>query len=85
MVRIPYPNEEAPNEPSATGRELNIARMTRHFPPAMLAGFQAFGKGILSNEVLDDTLRELTILRVAHISGSKYERYQHDTMREKEV
>jgi alkylhydroperoxidase family enzyme len=78
MVRIPYPNEEAPNEPSATGRELNIARMTRHFPPAMLAGFQAFGKGILSNDVLDDTLRELAILRVAHVSGSKYERYQHE-------
>jgi len=78
MVRISYPNEDACNEPSATGRELDIARMTRHFPPAMLAGSQAFGKGVLSNDVLDETLRELTILRVAHVSGSKYERYQHE-------
>jgi alkylhydroperoxidase family enzyme len=81
MARIPYPS---PEQISDKAREfaaklppLNIFRMLSH-SDHLLEPFVRLGNGFLSKGKLDPVLREIAILRVGYLSGSRYETYQHE-------
>ena len=80
MARIPYPEVSALNDKVRTRVEqlppLNILRMLSH-AQANFIPFLAFGSSILTEQELDGKLRELAILRVAHLTGANYEWTQH--------
>ncbi len=80
MARIPYPELGALNDKVRTRVEqlppLNILRMLSH-AQANFVPFLAFGSSILTEQELDGKLRELAILRVAHLTGANYEWTQH--------
>lgn len=80
MARIPYPELAALNDKVRTRVEqlppLNILRMLSH-AQANFVPFLAFGSSILTEQELDGKLRELAILRVAHLTGANYEWTQH--------
>lgn len=80
MARIPYPETAALTDKVRTRVEqlppLNILRMLSH-AQANFIPFLAFGSSILSEQDLDAKLRELAILRVAHLTGANYEWTQH--------
>jgi 4-carboxymuconolactone decarboxylase len=56
---------------------LNIYRALAHSPELAL-GFMRFGNRILFKAKLDAKLREIAILRVAHLTKAAYERVQHE-------
>jgi 4-carboxymuconolactone decarboxylase len=56
---------------------LNILRMVAHAPPS-LGPFAALGGSLLLEAELPPRERELTILRVAHLTGAGYEWHQHE-------
>ena len=80
MARIPYPNSAELSEKVRTRvaqlPPLNILRMLSHAQGNFLP-FLAFGTSILTEQALDGKLRELAILRVAHLTGANYEWTQH--------
>ena len=80
MARIPYPKSEelADNVRAALAKlpPINILRMLSHAQGNVLP-FLAMGGSILHNQTLDAKLRELAILRVAHLTGANYEWVQH--------
>ena len=80
MARIPYPNVEDLPEKVRTAAEklppLNIMRMFLNAPTNALP-LLSFGQSILTKQELDAHLRELAILRVAHLTGANYEWIQH--------
>jgi 4-carboxymuconolactone decarboxylase len=80
VARIPYPELAALNDKVRTRVEqlppLNILRMLSH-AQANFVPFLAFGSSILTEQELDGKLRELAILRVAHLTGANYEWTQH--------
>jgi 4-carboxymuconolactone decarboxylase len=83
MARIPYPTDE---ELSDDARELlaqlpplNILRMFAG-APAALRPMSDLGQAILLQAELDPRLREIAILAVAHVSGSRYEGAQHENI-----
>lgn len=80
MARIPYPNIEDLPEKVRTAAEklppLNIMRMFLNAPTNALP-LLSFGQSILTKQELDAHLRELAILRVAHLTGANYEWTQH--------
>ncbi len=80
MARIPYPNIEDLPEKIRTAAEklppLNIMRMFLNAPTNALP-LLSFGQSILTKQELDAHLRELAILRVAHLTGANYEWTQH--------
>ena len=80
MARIPYPNVEDLPEKVRTAAEklppLNIMRMFLNAPNNALP-LLSFGLSILTKQELDAHLRELAILRVAHLTGANYEWTQH--------
>ena len=82
-VEIPLPadSELAPDvrETLAALPPLNIFRMLAA-APANLKPFFDWGISLLFQTELDAHLRELAILRVAHVTGSKYEWAQHATI-----
>ena len=82
-VTIPLP---ADAELDAEAREalqslppLNIFRMLAASPPTVKAFFD-WGTTVLFRTELDARLREIAILRVAHVTRSKYEWHQHATI-----
>ena len=80
MARIPYPNVEDLPEKVRTAAEklppLNIMKMFLNAPTNAIP-LLVFGQSILTKQELDDHLRELAILRVAHLTGANYEWTQH--------
>ena len=81
MARIPYPETDALSDQVATRLAqlppLNILRMLAH-AQANFIPFLALGASILTEQDLDAKLRELAILRVAHLTGARYEWTQHE-------
>jgi AhpD family alkylhydroperoxidase len=81
MARIPYPDPDAAPEPVrealAALPQLNIFRMIAHAESAFRP-FLRFGMALLTQSMLDPRLRELVILRVAALSGARYEWIQHE-------
>jgi len=64
----------------ANGFELlNIYRVLAHSPP-LCEQFMRFGNRVLFKAKLDAKLRELAILRVAHLTRARYERVQHEAI-----
>jgi AhpD family alkylhydroperoxidase len=82
-VTIPLPadSELSPEvrEVLASMPPLNIFRMLA-CAPANLKPFFDWGLSLLFQTELDARLREIAILRVAHVTGSKYEWHQHATI-----
>ncbi len=80
MARIPYPRVEDLPEKVRTAAErlppLNIMKMFLNAPTNAIP-LLSFGQSILMKQELDDHLRELAILRVAHLTGANYEWTQH--------
>lgn len=80
MARIPYPEKADLSDKVRSRLEqlppLNILRMLAHAQTNFLP-FLALGSAILTEQALDARLRELAILRVAHLTGAHYEWTQH--------
>lgn len=80
MARIPYPNiEDLPEKLRVRAKALpplNILRMFLN-APANATQIMSLGESILLRQKLDDRLRELAILRVAHLTKAHYEWTQH--------
>ena len=80
MARIPYPKLEDLPDKIRTAAErlppLNIMRMFLNAPTNAIP-LLSFGQSILTRQELDARLRELAILRVAHLTGATYEWTQH--------
>lgn len=80
MPRIPYPDVSALPETvqkMLEGTPLNVVRIGAHASPALFEAQGRLGYAVADPEVLDPKLREATILRVAHLSGSEYELHHH--------
>jgi alkylhydroperoxidase family enzyme len=81
MPRIPYPD---PATLSQTVRGyldragLNIVRMLANASEPVFEGFGAFSAAFYRPSQLDPLLREVGILRVGHLSKSKYEVFHHE-------
>lgn len=81
MARVPYLTvEDAPE--GARGLlgklpPLHVFAALAHSPMA-LKGFVKMGSGLLYEGQLEGALRELVILRVAHMSGASYEVAHHE-------
>lgn len=80
MARIPYPDPAELDDKVRTRLAqlppLNILRILSHAQGNFIP-FLAMGSSILSEQSLDGKLRELAILRVAHLTGAHYEWTQH--------
>ena len=80
MARIPYPKVEDLPEKVRTAAEklppLNIMKMFLNAPTNAIP-LLSFGQSILTKQELAAHLRELAILRVAHLTGANYEWTQH--------
>ncbi len=80
MARIPYPRlEDLPEKVRGAAEKLpplNIMKMFLNAPTNAIP-LLVFGQSILTKQELDDHLRELAILRVAHLTGANYEWTQH--------
>ena len=80
MARLPYPKLEELPEKLRTRVEalppLNILRMFLH-AQNNAAPLMSLGESILLQQELNARLRELAILRVAHLTGANYEWTQH--------
>ncbi len=79
-IRIPLPTDE--QLPAGARKILgnlppaNVFRMVAN-APSSLAGFVQLAGSILLQSELDGRLREIAVLRVAHVTGSRYEWEQH--------
>jgi 4-carboxymuconolactone decarboxylase len=82
-VKIPLPSDaELPPEVRdvlATLPPLNIFRMIAQ-APANLKPFVDYGTSLLFHTEFDARKREIAILRVAHVTRSRYEWHQHVTI-----
>ena len=80
MARIPYPKiEELPEKIRSRTEKLpplNILRLLMHAQTNVIP-LLSLGTSILTEQELDAKLRELAILRVAHLTGANYEWTQH--------
>ena len=80
MARVPYPDQTLVPEHlrriASTRLPLNIYRMLMHAETAM-PGYVDLGRRLLHDLALDPVLREMAILRVGFLSGSRYEIHQH--------
>ena len=80
MSRIPYPEVSTLHEAAQkalAGTPLNVVRMAAHASPPMFEAQGKLGMAIARPEVLEPSLRETVILRVAHLSNSAYELHHH--------
>ena len=80
MPRIPYPDLtklEPKVQKMLAGTPINVVRMAAHASPIIFEAGGLMGYGISDPANLDPRVRETVILRVAYISNSKYELYQH--------
>ncbi|AUX45572.1 carboxymuconolactone decarboxylase [Sorangium cellulosum] len=82
MARLPYVNiDELPEElrvSLARLPPLNLYRLLAHTPNVMQV--LALSSVNMCEAEIDQRLRELAILRVAHLTGSRYEWVQHATL-----
>ncbi len=80
MARIPYPDlEDLPEKVRVAAEKLpplNIMKMFLNAPTNAIP-LLVFGQSILTQQELAAQLRELAILRVAHLTGANYEWTQH--------
>ena len=81
MARIPYPETQDLSDKVSSRLAqlppLNILRMLAHAQDNFVP-FLSLGASILTEQELDAKLRELAILRVAHLTGAHYEWTQHE-------
>ncbi len=81
MARIPYVDPDNAPEPVAQLLDelppLNVYLMMAHAETSVRS-FVRLGNAILFKGELDPVLRELAILRVAHLSGAAYEIHHHE-------
>jgi len=80
MSRIPYPDlSQLPPvmQQMLAGTPLNIVRMGAHASQAMFEAQGRLAYAIARPDVLDPKLRETAILRVGHLSDSRYELHHH--------
>ncbi len=86
MPRIPYFDMADADENLCKAIEsrppLNIYRMLAHAGPAAV-GFLSLGSALLRENLLDDHLRELVILRVGILCRAPYEVFQHERLASK--
>jgi alkylhydroperoxidase family enzyme len=80
---LPYPEAESLSDEKRDvldgkfGRVLNISHMLMHAPDPFWRGQRALGRATVWDSTIGEALRELLILRVAHLSRSDYELYHH--------
>jgi 4-carboxymuconolactone decarboxylase len=83
MSRIPYPDLEEVSQSrlDALGYPerpmLNITRMALWAPQALWAAHYAFKRACIYDTTLQPRLKEVLILRVAHLSRCEYELHHH--------
>ncbi|HTV78706.1 MAG TPA: carboxymuconolactone decarboxylase family protein [Steroidobacteraceae bacterium] len=80
MARIPYPDVGTLPETMRrmlAGTPLNIVRMGAHASPTLFEAQGRLGYAVADPAVLAPRLRETAILRVAHLSNSRYELHHH--------
>ena len=86
MSRLPYPDLEtlSPAKRALVDtlgpKLLNVSRMAMHAPDPHWAAQRALGQAQVRESSFDKMLREIVILRVAHLSRSAYELYHHESM-----
>lgn len=83
MARIPYGDPQAPEARELVerivaerGSLLHLYQMLIHSPP-VAEGWLAFLTAIRQRGVLPGALRELVIIRIAHLNNAPYEADQH--------
>ena len=81
MALLPYPADDELDPRAAEVLErlpvrINLFSMLAN-APAMMRPTLGLGSAILRGGELDPKLRELAILRVAHVTGTEYEWVQH--------
>ena len=83
MARIPYADLSAPEaQPlvqrivAERGSVLHLYQMLMHSPP-LAEGWLAFMTKVRQQLSLPGDLRELVIMRIAHVNGAAYEADQH--------
>jgi alkylhydroperoxidase family enzyme len=83
MPEIPLPaDEELPQEirdALATLPPLNVFRMVAALPESFRP-FLQLGGSLLGDEAMDARIREIAILRVAHVTRASYEWAQHEQL-----
>ena len=81
MIPIPSDEDLAPEALEIINAlpPLNIFRVVASLPET-LRPFLQLGGSLLGGSHLTPTERELAILRVAHVTGSGYERHQHEQL-----
>lgn len=84
MPRLPYPDArtaspEVSETLAALPLRLNVFSMVAHAETA-LRPWLRYGAALLTELALDPVLRELAVLEVARLSGSRYEWVQHETI-----
>jgi alkylhydroperoxidase family enzyme len=80
MQRIPYPDVSKLPEimrQMLAGTPLNVVRIGAHASQPLFEAQGRLGWAIANAEVLEPRLREVVILRVAHLSRSDYELHHH--------
>lgn len=82
MTRIPYPSADSLSEAKAAilngaAPVLNISKMLMHMPDAFWAGQRGLARAGVYDSTIGEGMRELLILRVAHLSRSDYELFHH--------
>lgn len=86
MPRIPYPDpadlSEEKRQALARGgpAALNISRMYLHNPDILWKGQLGLAVASVRGTTIDHRLREVLILRVAHLSRSDYELFHHESL-----
>ena len=82
MARLPYADPGNDLNPlverivAERGELLDLYRMLLHSPP-VAEGWLALMTAILSQTLLPGALRELIIIRIAHLNGASYEAAHH--------
>jgi len=80
MQRIPYPDVTRLPEPvqkTLAIVPLNVVHICAHASQPLFQAQGELGRAIADPEVLEPRLREVVILRVAHLSRSHYELHHH--------
>jgi 4-carboxymuconolactone decarboxylase len=86
VPRIPYPDPDTLSEEKRKilkdqgSRVLNVSKMVMHTPDAFWAPQRALGRAAIFDTSLGARLREIIILRVAHLSNSDYELFHHNSI-----
>ena len=79
-LRIPYPDVARLPEivqKRRAGTPRNVVRMAAHASRMLFDAHGRLGYAVASPDVLDRRVRETAILRVAHLSGSRYALHHH--------